>query len=134
MLKISFQELFLKVCLKLFAEAEVWMFLSKSFQILDSKYEIDFLNNFSWWIGSGKLSTDVLVLTTTSDIYAGEKLFLDMQIVVTMHGSALFVTGSQLIFSKWFSPLLFFLSILRQNLMQAFWAVCKWFFLNVCRF
>ena len=54
--------------------------------------------------------------------------------VITMHGSALFVTGRQSIFSKWFNPLLFLLSILRQNLMQAFWAVCKWFFLNVCRF
>lgn len=40
------------------------MFLSKSFQILDPKYEIDFLEISFIKIGSIELFKDLLVLTT----------------------------------------------------------------------
>ena len=48
--------------MKLLIEVEVLMILSKSFQILDPKYEIDFLDIFFTSIGSTKLSADFLLL------------------------------------------------------------------------
>ena len=51
-----------------------------------------------------------------------------------MHQSTLFLNGSQLIFSKWFSPMWLLLSIPRQNLMQAFWAVPNLFFSDIDSF
>ena len=61
------------------------MFLSKPLQILDRKYEIDFLDILFTYIGSTKLSTDLLVFTIgkefrvyISDIYIGERLFLKL--------------------------------------------------------
>ena len=51
-----------------------------------------------------------------------------------MHWSTLFLTCSKLIFSKWFSSMWFLLSIPRQSLMQAFWAVCNLFFSDIDRF
>ena len=49
------------------------MFLSKSFQILDPKYEIDFLEISFTKIGSIKLFKDLLVLTTGEEfkVYIG---------------------------------------------------------------
>ena len=41
---LVFRNFFIKACLNLFVEVEVFMFFSKGFQILDPKYETDFLD------------------------------------------------------------------------------------------
>ena len=116
------------------------MFLSKPFQILNPKSEIYFQDISFTWIGSTKLSTDLLVLQPEKNLeyiyrtYIQERGFLK---TVSRHLSALInpiLDWKPLFFSKWFSPMWLLLSITRQNLMQAFWTVCNLFFSDIDRF
>lgn len=64
---------FFKATLKLFVEVEI--FMSKSFQIFDSKYKTDYLEIYFKYIGSTKLITGLLVLTTGVEVkvYTGDR-------------------------------------------------------------